>query len=303
MIDLSVKIGSLVLKNPVMVASGTFGYAEEFKDFFDLNQIGGIITKTVTLEPRPGNAPPRIVETASGMLNSIGLPNVGVEHFIIEKMPFLETLDTKIIVNVAGKKGEDFVEVVARLEDVARIDAYELNYSCPNVKEGGLTFSANAAIAEEVTRNVRKITKRPLIAKLTPNVTSISEIGRAVENGGADAVSAINTLVGMAVDLEKKKPKLSTITGGLSGPAIKPVALARVFELVQNLSIPVIAIGGIMNATDALEFLLTGARAIQVGTANFINPRAPLDVLEGIQNYFDKNRIDNFSSFIGSLKT
>lgn len=303
MTDLSVKIGSLVLKNPVMVASGTFGYAEEFKDFFDLNQIGGIITKTVTLEPRPGNAPPRIAETASGMLNSIGLPNVGVEHFIIEKMPFLQPLSTKIIVNVAGKTGEDFVEAVARLEDVERIDAYELNYSCPNVKEGGLTFSAHAAIAEEVTRNVRQVTNRPLIAKLTPNVTSISEIGKAVENGGADAVSAINTLVGMAVDLGKKQPKLSTITGGLSGPAIKPVALAKVFELVQNLSIPVIAIGGIMNATDALEFLLTGAVAIQVGTANFINPRAPLDILEGIRDYFDKNRIDEISTFIGSIKT
>ncbi len=302
MIDLSVKIGSLVLKNPVMVASGTFGYAEEFKDFFDLNQLGGIITKTVTLEPRPGNAPPRIFETASGMLNSIGLPNVGVEDFIIEKMPFLKTLNTKIIVNVAGKTGDDFVEAVTRLEEIDRIDAYELNYSCPNVKEGGLTFSANAAIAEKVTRNVRKVTKRPLIAKLTPNVTSISEIGKAVENGGADAVSAINTLVGMAVNLEKKKPHLSTTTGGLSGPAIKPVALAKVFELVRNLSIPVIAIGGIMNATDALEFMLTGASAIQVGTANFINPRAPLDVLEGIQAYFTANRIDDMTSFIGSLK-
>ena len=301
MIDLSVKIGDLELTNPVMVASGTFGYAEEFKDFFDLNKLGAIVTKTVTPEPRPGNRPPRIVETVGGMLNSIGLPNVGVEDFIIEKMPFLQTLATKRIINVAGKTGDGFVEAVERLEEIEGIDAYELNYSCPNVKEGGLTFSANAKIAQDVTENIRKVTKRPLIVKLTPNVTSISEIGKAVEEGGADAVSAINTLVGMAVNLETKKPKLSTITGGLSGPAIKPIALAKVYELVKNMSIPVIAIGGIMNAQDALEFLLIGAKAVQVGTANFINPRAPLEVLEGIEQYCQEQNILSISDFIGSL--
>ena len=302
MIDLSVKIGDLELTNPVMVASGTFGYAEEFKDFFDLNKLGAIVTKTVTPEPRPGNRPPRIVETVGGMLNSIGLPNVGVEDFIIEKMPFLQTLATKRIINVAGKTGDGFVEAVERLEEIEGIDAYELNYSCPNVKEGGLTFSANAKIAQDVTENIRKVTKRPLIVKLTPNVTSISEIGKAVEEGGADAVSAINTLVGMAVNLETKKPKLSTITGGLSGPAIKPIALAKVYELVKNMSIPVIAIGGIMNAQDALEFLLIGAKAVQVGTANFINPRAPLEVLEGIEQYCQEQNIFSVSDFIGSLQ-
>lgn len=297
MIDLSVNIGHLRLNNPVMVASGTFGYAEEFDDFFDLNKLGAIVTKTVTPEPRPGNKPPRIVETAGGMLNSIGLPNVGVKDFISEKMPFLQTLSTKRIINVAGKTGDGFVDAVTMLEDVEGIDAYELNYSCPNVKEGGLTFSANAKIAQEVTENVRKITNRPLIVKLTPNVTSISDIGKAVQDGGADAISAINTLVGMAVNLKTKKPILSTVTGGLSGPAIKPIALAKVHELVKNLSIPVVAIGGIGNAIDALEFLLIGAQAVQVGTANFINPRAPLDVLVGIEKYFQENNIDSISDF------
>lgn len=300
MIDLSVKIGNLEFANPVMVASGTFGYAEEFKDFFDLNRLGAVVTKTVTPEPRPGNRPPRIVETASGMLNSIGLPNVGVEKFIKEKMPFLNSLTTRKIINVAGKTGEGFVEAVSILEDVEGIDAYELNYSCPNVKEGGLTFSASAKIAEEVTRNVRKVTARPIIVKLTPNVTSISEIGRAVENGGADALSAINTLVGMAIDVRTKKPKLSTITGGLSGPAIKPVALARVFELVNSVTIPVVAIGGISTSDDALEFLIAGATAVQVGTANFINPRAPLDVLEGLEEYCRTHNL-SVSQIIGSM--
>lgn len=301
MIDLTTQIGALVLKNPVLTASGTFGYAEEFDDFFDLNELGGIVTKTITLEPRSGNAPPRIFETAAGMLNSIGLPNAGVEHFIQDKMPFLQTLKTAVIINVAGKNDTDYVEIVARLEDVEGIAALELNYSCPNVKEGGLTFSSNAHVAERVTAAVRKQTKRPLIAKLTPNVTSIGEIGLACQNGGADAVSAINTLIGMAVDIGTRKAKLSTITGGLSGPAIKPIALAKVYELVKKVSIPIIAIGGIMNASDALEFLIVGAHAVQVGTANFMNPRAALAVVEGLHLYCQEKKIEKIKQIVGTM--
>ncbi len=301
MIDLSVQIGSLTLNNPVLVASGTFGYADEFDGLVDFQDLGGIITKTVTLEMRPGNPPPRVVETPAGMLNSIGLPNLGVGGFIAEKMPFLRTIGTKVIVNVAGKTDEEFAEVVGRLEEVEGIDGYELNYSCPNVKEGGLSFSVDPSMAERVTRLVRKQTKKPMIAKLTPNVTSIGEIGRAVQNGGADAVSAINTLVGMAVDVRTRKPKIATITGGLSGPAIKPVALAKVYELCKTVSIPIIGIGGIMNADDALEFLMVGARAVQVGTANFINPAAAVHVLKGIRTFCEQQAIQNLSQVVGSM--
>jgi dihydroorotate dehydrogenase (NAD+) catalytic subunit len=303
MIDARIQIGHVSFDNPVMVASGTFGYAKEFEGLVDINAIGAIVTKTVTLEPRSGNPPPRIVETPSGMINSIGLPNVGVEQFIIEKMPFLSALTTRLIVNVAGKVGEEFAELVKRLDEVPGIDGYELNYSCPNVKEGGLSFSSDPAIAEKVTRLVRKNTDRLLIAKLTPNVTSIGEIGQAVQNGGADAISAINTLVGMAVDINSRKPKIATITGGLSGPAIKPVALAKVFELVQCVNIPVIAIGGIMTWQDALEFLIVGARAVQVGTANFMDPSAATTILDGLLVYCRENGINRIVDVIGTLKT
>jgi len=301
MIDLSVKIASLTLSNPVMVASGTFGYAQEFADLIDLDRLGAVITKTITPEPRPGNPPPRIAETPSGMLNSIGLPNVGVQDFIQNKMPFLRTLKTKIIVNVAGKVDDDFVNAISQLEEVPGIAAYELNFSCPNVREGGLSFSANAGVAESVTARVRGQTQKPLIAKLTPNVTSIAEIGRAVENGGADAISAINTLVGMAVDVQTRKPKIATVTGGLSGPAIRPVALAKVYELVKTVSIPVIGIGGISTFRDALEFLIVGARAVQVGTANFANPCATIDIIDGLEKHCRENNISHISEIIGSL--
>jgi len=264
--------------------------------------LGGIITKTVTLEMRPGNPPPRVVETPAGMLNSIGLPNLGVAGFIAEKMPFLRTVSTKVIVNVAGKTEEEFAEVVARLEDVQGIDAYELNYSCPNVKEGGLSFSVNPAMAERVTVLVRRQTRKPVIAKLTPNVTSIGDIGRAVQNGGADAVSAINTLVGMAVDVRTRRPKIATITGGLSGPAIKPVALAKVYELCKAVSIPIIGIGGIMNADDALEFLMVGAKAVQVGTANFIDPAAAVKVVTGIRAFCEQQELQSITQVIGSIE-
>ncbi len=301
MSDLKVKIGSMEMANPVSVASGTFGYAEEFKDFFDLNALGAIVTKTVTIEPRPGNAPPRIAETSGGMLNSIGLPNVGVQQFIKEKMPFLRTLTTKIIVNVAGKTDKDYPEIISILNDVPGIDAYELNYSCPNVKEGGLSFSANPQVAEAVTQNVRKQTTRPIIAKLTPNVTSIGEIGRAVENGGADAVSAINTLVGMAIDIRTRKPKISTVTAGYSGPSIKPIALAKVYELYNSISIPIMGIGGIENTTDALEFMMAGASAIQVGTANFYNPLASFQITQGLDTWCKEQNISQLSQLTGSL--
>jgi dihydroorotate dehydrogenase (NAD+) catalytic subunit len=302
MIDLLVNIGSLSFKNPILTASGTFGYAEEFKDFVDLNEIGGIVTKTVTSEPRPGNPPRRIVELPGGMLNSIGLPNVGVEQFILEKMPFLRTLSTRIIVNVAGKTSEGFVDCVQHLEDVEGIDAYELNYSCPNVKEGGLSFSSDARTAAQVTRDVRRITQRPLITKLTPNVTSISDIGLACQDSGADAVSAINTLVGMAVDVSTRRPKLATITGGYSGPAIKPVALAKVYELTRKLSIPVIAVGGIATADDVLEFMITGAVAVQLGTVNFYDPSATQRVQRELEDYCRQQKITRISDVIGSLQ-
>ncbi len=303
MIDLSVEIGSLRLKNPVLTASGTFGYADEFRDFVDLNEIGGIVTKTVTPEPRPGNPPRRIVELPMGMLNSIGLPNVGIEKFITEKMPFLQQLETTVIINVAGKTGEGFVECVERLEDVEGIDAYELNFSCPNVKEGGLSFSSDAKIANEVTSNVRRATKRPIIAKLTPNVTFISDIGLACQEGGADAVSAINTLIGMSINTATRKPKLATITGGYSGPAIKPVALAKVWELSNALTVPIIAIGGICTAADALEFLIAGATAFQVGTVHFYQPDATSSIRDGIEHYCRDYNINRISALIGSLET
>ncbi len=302
MIDLSTQIASLRLQNPVLTASGTFGYAEEFADFYDLNRLGGVVTKTVTIEPRPGNAPPRICETPAGMLNSIGLPNVGVEQFIAEKWPFLSRLVNAVIINVAGKTPDDFVRAVERLDALDGIAAFELNYSCPNVKEGGLSFSSNPRVAEQVTAMVRKVTRRPLITKLTPNVTSISEIGRACEAAGADAVSAINTLVGMAIDIHSRKPRLASITGGLSGPAIRPVALAKVFELARVLRIPVIGIGGIQSAADALEFILAGAAALQIGTANFMNPGAALEVVEGLEHYCAGQKIARLMDLRGAVK-
>ncbi len=301
MIDLSVHIGPLVLKNPIMTASGTFGYAQEFEGLVNLNDIGAIVTKTVTPQPRPGNPPRRIVELPSGMLNSIGLPNVGIKDFVFEKMPFLQSLDTDVIINVAATDEEGFAECVRHLEDVPGISGYELNFSCPNVKHG-TSFSTDPLVAERVTTGVRAVTRRPIISKLTPNVTSISDIGRACENGGADAVSAINTLVGMAVNTKTRKPKLATVTGGYSGPAIKPIALAKVFELSQNLSIPVIAVGGIATAQDALEFIIAGATAFQVGTANFYQPNATDQIKKELELYCQDNDIPKLADLIGSIE-
>ena len=302
--DLSVTIGSLYLKNPILVASGTFGYGQEFEELLDLNRLGGIITKTITLDPRAGNAPPRIAETAAGMLNSIGLANVGVNEFIREKLPFLQELDTSVIVNIAGKSNDEFITILEKLENCPlRIDAYELNYSCPNVKEGGMAFSADASVTFKLTQNLRQRTRRPLIAKLTPNVTRIGDVAKAVKDGGAEAVSAINTLVGMAVDCNTKKPRLSTVTGGLSGPAIKPVALAKIWEIVNAVDIPVIGIGGISSYLDAVEFFVVGATAVQIGTANFFDPTCTIKIIDDLESHCQTQHILKITDLIGSINT
>ena len=285
-----------------MTASGTFGYAQEFEDLVAFERLGAVVTKTVTLEPREGNPPPRIAETPCGMLNSIGLANVGVEAFIREKLPFLSGLETAVVVNVAGKTPEEFVQVVERLEPEAGFDAFELNFSCPNVKEGGLAFSSDPEVTLRVTQAVRRLTKRCLIVKLTPNVTDIATVAQAAEDGGADAISAINTLVGMAVDVRTHKPKLATVTGGLSGPAIRPVGVARVWQIAQRVSVPIVGIGGIASAEDALEYLIAGATAVQVGTATFVDPTTAQRVVEGLQAYCTENSVERITDLIGSLE-
>lgn len=299
--NLKVKIGSLELKNPVLVASGTFGYGLESADFFDLNQLGGIITKSLSLKPRVGNPPQRIAETPAGMLNTIGLANIGVEAFINEKLPQLKKIDTKIIVNIAASSIEEYVECV-RILDKEEIDAFEINVSCPNVKEGGLEFGRDLKKVGEITQKVTAQTSKPVIIKLTPNVTYISEFARVAKEEGATAVSAINTFIGMAVNVYTRKPKLSKITGGLSGPAIRPLALAKVFEIVQNVDIPVIGLGGITNFEDALEFLIIGAKAVQVGTHNFVDPSVPIKIIDGLKKYLLNSKLDNINQVIGSLK-
>jgi dihydroorotate dehydrogenase (NAD+) catalytic subunit len=285
----------------VLVASGTFGYARECENLMNLNRLGGIITKAITLHPRPGNPPPRIAETPAGLLNSIGLANVGVEAFITEKLPFLRTLDTAILVNVAGSTLEEYLAVVERLETAPGIDGYEINVSCPNVKQGGMQFGTAAASVFELTQELRRRTRRTLIVKLTPNVTSITEIARAVEDSGADAISLINTLRGMAVDWKTRTPKIASIFAGLSGPAIKPVALAKVFEVFRAVKLPLIGLGGIMNYEDVLEFMLVGATAIQVGTATFVNPRAAEQIVDDLMTYTQTNQI-NIRELTGGLK-
>lgn len=302
MIDLSVRIGSLELENPVLVASGTFGYGKESQPLVDLSTLGGIITKSVTIAPRDGNPPPRIAELPAGMLNSIGLANVGVHAFIREKLPFLQSTGTKLIVNVAGKAAEEFVTVIELLENEKGIDAYELNFSCPNVKQGGLQFSQDPQVTVDVTKQIRDLTRRPIIAKLTPNVTRIQDIARAAADGGADAVSVINTLVGFSVDVDTRRPRIFTGTAGYSGAAIKPVALAKVLEVVTNVDIPVIGIGGIMTTNDALEFMITGAVAVQVGSANFIDPATGTRIVNGIVSYCQENHMKSITEVVGSLR-
>ena len=296
-----IQIGNLKLKNPVLVASGTFGYGTEIRDMIDVSELGGIVTKSLSMNPRVGNAPPRIVETASGMLNSIGLANVGVRSFIEDKLPHLRELGTSIIANIAANSIEEYCAVLSILEEQKGIDAYEINVSCPNVKEGGLSFGQRCDRTAEVTRSVRKLTNKPIIIKLTPNVTHISEFARAVADEGADAVSLINTVVGMAIDIHTRRPKLSTVTGGLSGPAVKPIALARIYEVSKAVSIPIIGMGGIMTADDAIEFFLAGSTAIQIGTANFVNPSAAIEIKNGIIAYCERYSVESIEILKSSL--
>ena len=302
-VNMAVQIGSLKIKNPVMTASGTFGYGEEYADYVDLNKLGAIVVKGLSLKSRLGNPPPRIMETAGGMLNAVGLQNVGVEAFINEKLPYLKNFDVAVIANIYGETYTEYSKVAGMLSSVKGVHALEVNISCPNVKKGGLSFGSDPKAAAEVTRRVKDETNLPVIVKLTPNVTDIAAIAAAVEKAGADAVSLINTLTGMSVDLRTRTPHLKNITGGLSGPAIKPIALRMVWQVVQRVSIPVIGIGGIMTAEDALEFLILGAKAVQIGTASFINPRATLDVIEGMQNYLIDNKINDVNEIVGTLRT
>ncbi len=285
MVNLGFNIGDLHFKNPVLTASGTFGYGSEFDDFLDVSRLGGIIVKGTTLEPREGNPYPRMAETAAGMLNAVGLQNKGIDHFISDIYPRLSAYDTNVIININGSTIDDYVALAERINSLDKIPAIELNISCPNVKMGGMAFGTNPDSTRDVTRAVRAVYSKKLIVKLSPNVTSIVDFARIVEEEGADSVSLINTLLGMAVDVKKMKPSLSTITGGLSGPAIKPVAVRMVWQVARAVSIPVIGVGGIMNSDDAIEFILAGASAVQVGTASFIDPQVSVRILEGFEDY------------------
>lgn len=301
MANLNIKVGKLQLKNPVMTASGTFGYGTEYSDFMDLTRIGGIIVKGTTLRDRQGNPYPRMAETPSGMLNAVGLQNKGIEYFINTIYPTVKDIDTNIIVNLSGSTLEDYIEGAEMLNELDSIPGIELNISCPNVKEGGMAFGTSCLSASQVVSAVRRVYKKDLMVKLSPNVTSVSEIALAVEAEGADSVSLINTLLGMAINAEKRTPVLSTITGGLSGPAVKPIALRMVWQVAQAVKIPVIGLGGIMNATDAIEFMLAGASAIQIGTANFIDPAISEKVVDGIDDYLNRHKINSVSDIIGAL--
>ncbi len=301
MARLEVEIGNLKLKNPVMTASGTYGYGTEYKDFIDLGRLGGIVVKGTTLEPRQGNNYPRMAETPSGMLNSVGLQNKGVDYFVDHLYPVIKDYDTHMIVNVSGSTIEDYVACTEKVAHLDKIPAIELNISCPNVKEGGMSFGVSCESAAEVTRAVRDVYPKTLIVKLSPNVTSIADIARAVEDEGADSVSLVNTFLGMAIDVESRKPKLSTVTGGLSGPCIKPIAVRMVWEVFNAVKIPIIGMGGICNWQDAIEFILAGSAAIQVGTYNFIDPAATIKILEGIESYLHRHNIDSVTELIGQM--
>jgi dihydroorotate dehydrogenase (NAD+) catalytic subunit len=301
MIKSSFTLRGVEFRNRVFVASGTFGYGDETRGLVDVAEIGGIFTKSLSWKPRDGNPPQRVVETTGGMLNSIGLANIGVHAFIEQKLPILRTLGTQIIANIAASSVEEYCDVLNLLEQQSDIAAYEINVSCPNVKEGGLNFGTSCPRTAELTKRLRPLTNRPLIIKLTPNVTHVSEFARAVADEGADAVSLINTLIGMAVDIRTRKPKLSTVTGGLSGPAIKPVALAKVYEVAQAVKIPIFGIGGVASAEDALEFLIVGATAIQVGTMNFVDPSVSADIAAGMRSYAEARGISDLQQIVGTL--
>jgi dihydroorotate dehydrogenase (NAD+) catalytic subunit len=297
-----VDIAGVELKNPVMAASGTFGYGEELVSLVDLNRLGAIITKGISLDPMEGNPPPRIVETIGGMINSIGLQNVGLQAFIQEKLPFLRQFTTPVIANIFGETVRDFGELAERLDDIPGLAALEVNISCPNVAKGGVLFGANPKMAHHVVRTVRRSTHRPIIVKLSPNVTDITIIAKVVEEAGGDAISLTNTLMAMAIDVKSRRPLLSTVVGGLSGPAIKPMALRLVWQTVNAVKIPVIGVGGIMTAEDALEYIIAGARAVQVGTANFVKPTACLEIIDGIGAYLRENGFRDIGQLVGSLR-
>ncbi len=299
--DLSIDFAGIKLKNPVLTASGTFGYGEEFAEFVDLNRLGGVIVKGISLKPIKGNPPPRIWETPSGMLNAIGLENPGVEVFLNEKMPYLRKYDTAVIVNLFGSTLDEYVAVAERLDGVPGIAGIEVNISCPNVKAGGMAFGTDLRATFELLSAVRKATRLPLIAKLSPNVTDVTTFARAAADAGCDGLSLINTLLGMAIDVRCRKPRLANCTGGLSGPAIRPVAVRMVWQVARSVSLPIIGMGGIVTGEDAIEFLLAGASAVAVGTANFINPRATLDVLDGIEGFMREQKIGALREFIGKV--
>ncbi len=302
MVDLKIKIQDLEFKNPVTTASGTFAYGEEFSDFLDLNRLGGFFIKGLTLENREGNPYPRMAETASGMLNSVGLQNKGIDHFISHIYPRIKDYDTHIIANINGSTIEDYITVTEKLNDLEKIPAIELNISCPNVKEGGMAFGIRKKSAVEVTEAVRKACKKILIVKLTPNITDIAEMARVVEGAGADSISLVNTFLGMAIDAETRKPLLSTVTGGLSGPCIKPIALRMVWDVFKAVKVPVIGMGGIMNAADAIEFILAGSTAIQIGTANFIDPQVSLKIIDGIEDYLIRHKVKAVTDLTGAME-
>lgn len=301
--DMTVKLAGLTLRNPVMTASGTFGYGREFAEYVDLETIGAFVTKGLSLKPRAGNPTPRIVETPGGMLNAIGLQNVGIEAFITEKVPFLRSVNTPAIVNFFGSTVDEYAELAGRLDGIPEVAGLEINISCPNVKEGGIVFGTDPACASRVVSACRDATSKPLIVKLSPNVTDVVVMARACADAGADALSLINTLTGMAIDLNRRRPVLANVTGGLSGPAIKPVALRMVWQVARAVNLPLIGIGGIMNAVDALEFILAGATAIQVGTASFVTPSVASDIAEGMESWLVENGVARVTDLTGALET
>ncbi len=300
--NMNVKLGKIELQNPIMTASGTFGYGEEFEELIDLNKLGGISVKGTTLNERQGNPMPRILETHAGMLNAIGFQNVGVDRFINEKYPYLKNIKAKTFVNITANTVEEFGMLAKKLDELHDLGGIEINISCPNIKAGGINMGTDPKMAGEVVKEVRKNTKHHVMVKLTPNVTDIKLIAKAVEDEGADSISLINTLVGMAVDVKTRKPKIKNIIAGLSGPAIKPVALRLVWEVAKTVKIPVVGMGGISSLEDVLEFMIVGARAVQIGTANFYNPRITMEIIEGMKKYMEENKIENINEIVGSLK-
>jgi dihydroorotate dehydrogenase (NAD+) catalytic subunit len=300
--NLAIELAGIEMKNPVMVASGSFGSGEEYGRFFSLNKLGAVVTKSITLKEEMGNPPPRICETPCGMLNSIGLQNPGLTHFLQVDMAFLSRYEVPVIASVAGTTIDEYVTVIERLSDAKGISAFEVNISCPNIKKGGVYFGSNPEMAAEVTKQAKSVSKYPVIVKLTPNVTSISEIARAVETSGADALSLVNTFFGMAIDVETFRPKLGAGIGGLSGPAIKPLALRMVYEAARAVSLPVIGMGGIATTEDAVEFFLAGAMAVAVGTANFVNPRASLDIIDGLDRFLERRGLEDIREIIGKVR-